>query len=101
MRSSGVQAHLCFACHSFTPGQNGAGPSLAGVFGHQAGEVEGFDFSDALKNAKVTVDAAFLDKWLQGPQKVVPGTKMVLAKPVTDPTDRANLIAYIKEESAK
>lgn len=95
------QAHLCFACHSFEPGKNGAGPSLAGVFGHEAGKVEGFDFSDALKSADVTVDAAFLDKWLQNPQEVVSGTKMVLAKPVKDATDRANLIAYIKEESAK
>jgi cytochrome c len=93
------QAHLCFACHSFEAGKNGAGPSLAGVFGRKAGEVEGFDFSDALKNANATVDAAFLEQWLQAPQKVVAGTKMVLAKPVTDATDRANLIAYIKEES--
>lgn len=95
------QAHLCFACHSFEPGKNGAGPSLAGVFGHKAGEVEGFDFSDALKSADVTVDAAFLDIWLQNPQEAVPGTKMVLAKPVKDATDRANLIAYIEEASAK
>lgn len=95
------QAHLCFACHSFEPGKNGVGPSLAGVFGHKAGQVEGYDFSDALKNANVTVDAAFLEKWLQGPQDVVPGTKMVLAKPVKNATDRANLIAYIKEESKK
>lgn len=95
------QAHLCFACHSFNPGQNGAGPSLAGVWGHKAGQVPGFDFSDALKKANITVDAAFLDKWVQGPQKVVDGTRMVLAKPVKDATDRANLIAYIKQESSK
>ncbi len=95
------QAHLCFACHSFEPGKNGAGPSLAGIFGHKAGQVEGFDFSDALKSSGATVDAAFLDKWLQGPQDVVPGTKMVLAKPVTDAAARANLIAYIKEASAE
>ena len=42
-----------------------------------------------------------LEKWIQGPNKVVADTKMVLVKPVTDPKDRENLIAYIKEESSK
>jgi len=95
------QGHLCFACHSFEAGKNGAGPSLHGVFGAKAGGVEGFSFSDALKNSGLVFNAETLDKWVQGPQKVVSGTKMVLAKPVTDATDRKNLIAYIKEESSK
>jgi cytochrome c2 len=38
---------------------------------------------------------------VQGPQKVVDGAKMMLAKPVTDAKDRADLIAYIKQESSK
>jgi cytochrome c2 len=93
--------HLCFACHSFEPGKNGAGPSLAGVYGEKAGQVAGFNFSDALKNSGLTFDDATLDKWVQGPQKVVDGAKMMLAKPVTDAKDRADLIAYIKQESSK
>ncbi len=32
---------------------------------------------------------------------MVKGTKMMLAKPVTDPKDRENLIAYIQQESTK
>ena len=99
--SAVFKSHLCFACHSFEAGHNGAGPSLAGVFGQKAGQVPGFDFSAGLKNSGLTIDAAMLDKWLQGPQAMVPDSKMVLAKPVTDPKDRADLIAYIKRESAK
>lgn len=95
------KSHLCFACHSFEPGKNGAGPSLAGVFGRKAAQAPGFDYSAGLKNSGVTWDEASLEKWIQGPQKMVPDAKMMLAKPVADPTDRANIIAYIKRESSK
>ena len=95
------KSHLCFACHSFEPGKNGAGPSLAGVYGRKAAQAPGFDYSAGLKNSGITWDEATIDKWVQGPQKVVSDAKMMLAKPVTDATDRANLIAYIKRESAK
>ncbi|HLF58929.1 MAG TPA: c-type cytochrome [Alphaproteobacteria bacterium] len=93
--------HLCFACHSFEAGKNGAGPSLHGVFGGKAGEAPGFSFSDDLKNSGLVWNEENLDKWVQGPQKVVAGAKMMLAKPVTDAGDRANLIAYIKREASK
>ncbi len=95
------KSHLCFACHSFEPDKNGAGPSLAGVYGRKAAQAPGFDYSAGLKNSGITWDEASLDKWIQGPQKVVPDAKMMLAKPVTDPTDRANITAYLKRESSK
>lgn len=95
------KSHLCFACHSFEAGKNGAGPSLAGVYGRKAAQAPGFDYSAGLKGSGITWDDASLDKWVQGPQKLVPDAKMMLAKAVTDATDRANLIAYIKRESSK
>lgn len=95
------KAHLCFACHSFESGKNGAGPSLAGVYGRKAAQAPGFDYSAGLKGSGVTWDDASIDKWVQGPQKLVSDAKMMLAKPVTDATERANLIAYIKQESSK
>lgn len=95
------KSHLCFACHSFEAGKNGAGPSLAGVYGRKAAQAPGFDYSAGLKNSGVTWDDASIDKWVQGPQKMVSDAKMMLAKPVTDAADRANLIAYIKRESSK
>ena len=54
-----------------------------------------YTYSDALKKSGITWDEAALDKWLQGPSKDVPGTKMIFAG-VKDETDRANLIAYLK-----
>ncbi|MGB8274661.1 MAG: c-type cytochrome, partial [Alphaproteobacteria bacterium] len=93
------KSHLCFACHKFEPGKNGAGPSLAGVYGRAAGGSEGFAYSDALKGSGIVWTDDSLDKWVEGPKNVVAGTKMVLAKPVTDAKDRADLIAYIKKAS--
>ena len=95
------KSHLCFSCHSFEAGKNGAGPSLAGVYGRKAAQAPGFDYSAGLKGSGITWDDASIDKWVQGPQKVVSDAKMMLAKPVTDATERANLIAYIKRESSK
>ena len=99
--SAMFKGHLCFACHSFEAGHNGAGPSLAGVFGRKAGQAPGFAYSDGLKNSGITWSEESIGKWVQGPQGVVPDAKMMLAKPVTDPKERADLIAYIKRESAK
>ena len=99
--SAVFKGHLCFACHSFEAGHNGAGPSLAGVFGRKAGQAPGFAYSDGLKNSGITWNEESIGKWVQGPQGVVPDAKMMLAKPVTDPKERADLIAYIKRESAK
>ncbi len=83
----------CKSCHAF--GKNGAGPDLTGVFGKKAGEVEGFNFSDALKNSGMTFDEATMKEWLTDPKKKVPGTKMIFAG-VKDPKKLDDLIAYLK-----
>jgi cytochrome c len=93
------KAHLCFGCHRFEAGKNGAGPSLHGVFDRKAGEAPGFAYSDALKNSGIVWNEENLEKWVQGPKEMVAGTKMVLVKPVTDKKDRDDLIAYIKKAS--
>jgi cytochrome c2 len=93
------KAHLCFGCHRLEPGQNAAGPSLAGVYGKKAGTVPGFAYSDALKNSGIVWNDETLNRWVEGPKAVVEGTKMVLAKPVTDAKDRADLIAFLKTHS--
>lgn len=91
--------HLCFGCHKLKPGKHGVGPSLAGVVGRKAGEAEGYKYSKALKESGIVWNEENLDKWLQGPKKMVKGTKMILAKPVKDAKDRADLIAYLKKAS--
>lgn len=95
------KSHLCFACHKFGANQNGVGPSFHGVFGRKAGEAPGFTYSDALKTSGIVWTPDNLDKWVQGPQAMVKDAKMMLAKPVTDPKEREDLIAYLQQELAK
>lgn len=84
----------CAMCHSTEPGQNGIGPSLAGVYGQPAAATPGFRFSPALKNAKIIWTAAALDKFLANPQADVPGTKMPYMG-MSNASNRADIIAYL------
>ncbi|EPR16330.1 cytochrome C [Sphingobium indicum IP26] len=84
---------VCRSCHSTEAGRNGVGPTLRGIVGSKAGAVPGYAFSPALKKSGIRWDRASLDRWLQGPMKMVPGTKMVI--PVTDPTKRKAIIDYL------
>jgi cytochrome c len=85
----------CASCHAVKPGQNGIGPSLAGVFGRKAGTGTGFEYSPALKSSGLTWDEASLDKWLTNPMGMVPGTRMTYAGQ-GDAAKRQELIAYLK-----
>ena len=60
------------------------------------GSVPGFAYSDPMKNSGIVWSEQTLDQFLQGPRKMVPGTKMTYAG-VADPQDRADLIAYLKQ----
>lgn len=85
----------CAACHSLEPGKHGIGPSLVGIYGTKAGDIPGYAFSPQLKASGLTWDDATLDKWLAGPMKLVPGTKMTYAG-LSDAGKRAQLIAWLK-----
>ena len=87
---------ICRSCHTLTPGgPNMTGPNLHGLFGRKAGSHPDFNYSDGLKTSGITWDAAQLDKWIENPRAVVPGTKMSFAG-IKDPKDRADLIGYLK-----
>ncbi|MBB4857647.1 cytochrome c [Novosphingobium chloroacetimidivorans] len=85
---------VCASCHAVVPGQNRIGPSLAGVYGRKAASMPGYAYSPALKNAGIVWDDAALDRWLQGPVQMVPGTKMVIG--LSDPQGRKSVIEYLK-----
>jgi cytochrome c len=89
----------CQACHSLDAGTNKLGPSLHGVIGRASGAIDGFRYSDAMKNAHLTWDDATLDKYLAKPKDLVPGTKMVFPG-LPKEEDRLNVIAYLKEAGA-
>jgi cytochrome c2 len=89
-----VFSSVCSICHSIQPGKNGVGPSLFGVVGRKTGSVPGFHYSPANQNANLIWDTATLDKYLQGPRTVIPGTLMTYSG-LKDDTKRADLIAYL------
>ena len=84
----------CSICHSPQAGRNMVGPSLFGVVGRKTGSVPGFHYSPANQNANITWDEATLDKYLQAPRTVIPGTTMTYGG-LKDDAKRADLIAYL------
>ena len=86
----------CAACHNVDqPAKNGIGPSLLGVVGRKAGSVEGFKYSDGMKNANVVWDDSTIDSYLKDPKGFVPKNKMVFVG-LPKESDRADVIAYLK-----
>jgi cytochrome c len=84
----------CMICHTVEPGTNKLGPSLNGIVGKPAGSTAGFNYSPAMKTAKMSWTPANLSKFLANPRAAVPGTKMIFAG-LPSPDDRANVIAYL------
>jgi cytochrome c len=83
----------CSMCHSAVASrQLPLGPNLAGVVGRKAGST-GFAYSPQLKGSGLTWSRANLDRYLTGPARMVPGTKMAVVVP--NAGERAALIDFL------
>ncbi len=84
----------CAICHSIDPAKKGIGPLMLGIVGRPSASVAGFSYSEGMKAANKTWDAATLDTYLANPKALVPGTKMVFPG-LPKQEDRDNVIAYL------
>jgi cytochrome c len=86
----------CKACHVVDKEQNRVGPHLVGIIGRPAGSVEGFKYSDAMKNSGKTWDEASLSAYLADPKGFIPGNKMAFAG-LKKEDEVVDVIAYLKQ----
>jgi cytochrome c len=92
-------ARQCVACHEFAKGgANKVGPGLWNVVNSDAGTHGGFNYSNAMKNKKGKWTFEALDKYLENPSKVVPGTSMTFLG-IRRAADRAAVIAYLAKQN--
>lgn len=94
-RGAELYVRRCGACHSLD--QNRIGPRHRNVFGARAGAVNDYPYSQALKNLDVVWDQNNLNRWLENPPSMAPGTRMGFR--LADDQERADIIAYLKSVS--
>ena len=94
----GKKAFLaCVSCHSAKAGLHKTGPSLANIWGKNAGTVDGFNrYSKAVRNSKIVWNDETLDAWLRNPRALVPNTSMRI-RGVAKANERQNIVAYLKQ----
>ena len=90
----------CKVCHQIGEGaKNLIGPELNGVVGRPSASIDGFNYSDGMKNAHLTWTEENLSAYVKNPKEKVPGNKMAFPG-LPQPQDVANVIAYLKQFGA-
>jgi cytochrome c len=85
----------CAVCHTAQKGGgDGLGPNLSGVMGRKSASRPGFAYSPALKKSALIWNEANLTKWVAGPQRMVPGNKMMFPG-LTSKKQQADVVAYL------
>ena len=87
----------CGGCHALD--RDKEGPRLGGVYGRTSASIDGFQYSDALKKAKLVWKEDTLDRWLTDTEKLVPDNDMTFHVEKAD--ERREIIAYLKQTSGK
>jgi len=92
----------CVSCHMIgDKAKNRVGPQLNGIIGRAIASVDGYKYSKAMVKyaaAEKNWNETNLDAYLTKPSKVVKGGRMAFAG-LRKETDRANVIAYLKENA--
>jgi cytochrome c len=86
----------CGSCHKIYNGTNNAfGPDLYGIVGRKAGSNQNFEgYSPAMKASGKRWTKDEIDRFIESPQSVVPGTLMSIPG-VVDAHERAAIVDYL------
>ncbi len=87
----------CQACHVIDAEQNRVGPHLVGIFGREAGAVEGFNYSPAMAGSGIVWDEETIAAYLADPRGYIPGNRMAFAG-LRQEQQIADVIAYMKSK---
>ena len=87
----------CAVCHTNDKGGgDGLGPNLFGVVGRKAATRPGFAYSAPLQKSGIVWTEANLTKWVAGPARLVPGTKMAFAG-ISSKKQQGDLVEYLEK----
>jgi cytochrome c len=94
-RGAGLFRERCAACHSVDVRQAspGIGPNLATIANRRAGSQARFQYSSALRGAKIVWSRDNLSRFLAGPAKFLPGSRMPTS--IGNEKDRAYIVDYL------
>ena len=89
----------CNSCHALSadappPFGDDQGPHLEAIVGRPAAAVEGFAYTEVLRQADIVWDIPTLDRWLENPDAPVVGLCRPFAG-ISDAQQRLALIAYL------
>ena len=94
-KAGAVVFKRCAVCHTNDKGGgDGLGANLFGINGRKAASRPGFAYSGPLQKSGIVWNEATLTKWVAGPARVVPGTKMAFAG-ITSKKQQADVVAYL------
>jgi cytochrome c len=85
----------CAVCHTNDKGGGDAlGPNLFGIVGRKAATRPGYAYSAPLQKSGIVWSEVLIAKWVAGPARMVPGTKMAFGG-ITSKKQQADVAAYL------
>jgi cytochrome c len=88
----------CAVCHTLTPDDGArAGPTLHGLFGRRIGTVEGYQYSQALRDLDIVWTPRTVAELFEfGPEAYTPGSRMPEQR-VPSAADRQALVEFLQQ----
>jgi cytochrome c len=88
----------CATCHTLTSAEPPRqGPTLEHVIGRKIGSIDSYKYTAGYRESGGVWDDATLDKYLQNPSAMFPGSTMAYRQ--ANPVTRQAIIAYLKDQN--